>query len=151
MATIESLQAQVIALQASEAKLTAENEKLTDDIDDAVELHFADLKLREVTHKEWDTLQDVIAELEAENEKLTTEIVEVKKDKATLIRENTELGEGQGLTSEFWECLMDCRGKHIDNPDKQEIDEWCVAYDKSDEIRLSIYEEVGIDEEDDED
>ena len=70
MATIESLQAQVIALQASEAKLTAENEKLTDDIDDAVELHFADLKLREVTHKEWDTLQDVIAELEAENEKL---------------------------------------------------------------------------------
>ena len=31
MATIESLQAQVIALQASEAKLTAENEKLKAD------------------------------------------------------------------------------------------------------------------------
>ena len=65
MATIESLQAQIIALQASEAKLTAEveeltaeNEKLTDDIDDAVENHFADLKLRETTHKEWDTLEE---------------------------------------------------------------------------------------------
>ena len=30
MATIESLQAQVIALQASEAKLTAENERILD-------------------------------------------------------------------------------------------------------------------------
>ena len=72
---------------------------------------------------------------------------EVEKLKAEI----EKLKEGHALTSEFWECLMDCRGKHMDNPDKQEIDEWCVAYDKSDEIRLSIYEDVGIDEEEEED
>ena len=34
------------------------------DIDDAVGNHFADLKLREVTHKEWDILQDQIKNAE---------------------------------------------------------------------------------------
>jgi len=36
------------------------------DIDDAVGNHFADLKLREVTHKEWDILQDEIKDLQDE-------------------------------------------------------------------------------------
>ena len=34
------------------------------DIDDAVETHFADFNLREVTHKEWDILQDEIKDAE---------------------------------------------------------------------------------------
>tara|TARA_R110000782_G_scaffold83250_2_gene163251 strand:- start:851 stop:1627 length:777 start_codon:yes stop_codon:yes gene_type:complete len=51
-------------------ELMKENEKLTDDIDDAVENHFADLKLRETTHKEWDTLEEENEKLKAENEKL---------------------------------------------------------------------------------
>ena len=40
-------------------ELKEENKKLKADIDDAVENHFADLKLRETTHKEWDTLEEV--------------------------------------------------------------------------------------------
>ena len=40
------------------AQLKEENEALKAEIDDAVENHFADLKLRETTHKEWDTLQE---------------------------------------------------------------------------------------------
>ena len=43
-----------------------ENKELKDQIDDAVENHFADLKLRETTHKEWDTLKQ-------ENNKLKSE------------------------------------------------------------------------------
>ena len=38
--------------------LKEEITKLKAEIDDAVENHFADLKLRETTHKEWDTLQE---------------------------------------------------------------------------------------------
>lgn len=45
-------------IQRKYEELEAENEKLEAEIDDAVENHFADLKLRETTHKEWDTLQE---------------------------------------------------------------------------------------------
>ena len=41
-----------------ECELKEEITKLKAEIDDAVENHFADLKLRETTHKEWDTLQE---------------------------------------------------------------------------------------------
>ena len=44
-------------------KMEKENKALKEDIDDAVENYFADLKLRETTHKEWDALVK-------ENEKL---------------------------------------------------------------------------------
>tara|TARA_R110000824_G_scaffold10137_3_gene45023 strand:+ start:4653 stop:5762 length:1110 start_codon:yes stop_codon:yes gene_type:complete len=44
-------------------ELKEENKKLKADIDDAVENHFADLKLRETTHKEWDTLEQEIKTL----------------------------------------------------------------------------------------
>ena len=47
--------------------------------------------------------------------------------------------------ADFWACLMDCRD-NPDNPTQQEIDEWCEAYNKSDEVRLSIYESAGIDD-----
>ena len=90
-------------LKAENEKLTAENEKLTDDIDDAVENHFADLKLRETTHKEWDTLeeeneklkefrknqgidQELLGSLEAENYKLL-------QTTALLLAENKDITE----------------------------------------------------------
>ena len=99
MATIESLQAQIIALQASEAKLTAEveeltaeNEKLTDDIDDAVENHFADLKLRETTHKEWDTLEEENDVLKADQVLLEGWLEEAREQLGVLEeREDSEL------------------------------------------------------------
>ena len=54
--------AYTIKRQEENKKLEEENKKLKqenkDQIDDAVENHFADLKLRETTHKEWDTLEE---------------------------------------------------------------------------------------------
>jgi len=63
-----------------------------------------------------------------------------------LKEENKELQHDAELTKEFWTCLMDCRDSP-DDPSKDEIDEWCDTYDKSDEIRYHIYSECGIEEE----
>lgn len=48
-------------------KFMKENKELKEDIDDAVENHFSDLKLRETTYKEWNTLEE-------ENKKLKDQI-----------------------------------------------------------------------------
>jgi len=54
-----------------------------------------------------------------------------------------KLKEAQEATAEFWQCLMDCRD-NPDNPDKQEIDEWCDAYDKSEKVRRGLYASAGV-------
>ena len=76
-------------------RLTEENKKLKEDIDDAVENHFADLKLRETTHKEWNTL-------EQENKKLRKELDEEKVASWNFYQEcDEELKEGiKQLTQE---------------------------------------------------
>ena len=51
-----------------------ENKKLKEEIDDAVENHFADLKLRETTHKEWGTLQEENKKLKEKNKELSEEM-----------------------------------------------------------------------------
>ena len=68
----------------------------------------------------------------AENKKLKEEIEELRHDAK--------------LAIEFWSCLMDCRD-NPDNPSKDEIDEWCYSYNKSDEIRYHIYSACGIEDE----
>ena len=68
----------------------------------------------------------------SENERLKTEIEKLK--------------ETARLSGLFWECLMDCRG-NPDNPDKQEIDEWCDSYKQSDEVRVGLYQSAGLTDE----
>jgi len=62
-------------------KFKEENKKLKAEIDDAVENHFADLKLRETTHKEWDTLEQENKKLKEENENLELQVRQVKNFK----------------------------------------------------------------------
>jgi hypothetical protein len=57
------------AYQEKIAQLEEENKKLKEGIDDAVENHFADLKLRETTWKEWEKLEE-------ENKKLKEQLDE---------------------------------------------------------------------------
>ena len=124
LTAVDYLEGRVVALQASEAKLKAENEKLkekvkgvtelhniavnmanddnarlqeeieklTDDIDDAVENHFADLKLRETTHKEWDTLEEENDVLKADQVLLEGWLEEAREQLGVLEeREDSEL------------------------------------------------------------
>jgi len=66
-----------------------------------------------------------------------------KKIRASRAQEVVKLKEAQEATANFWQCLMDCRG-NPDNPDKQEIDEWCDAYNKSDKVRQGLYASAGV-------
>tara|TARA_R110000796_G_scaffold243405_3_gene365939 strand:+ start:2768 stop:3484 length:717 start_codon:yes stop_codon:yes gene_type:complete len=68
---------------------------------------------------------------------------EIKKLKGNLTHQQRFDRLIEADQADFWACLMDCRD-NPDNPTQQEIDEWCEANNKSDEVRLSIYESAGI-------
>ena len=208
---VSSLEAQVVALQASEAKLTedldqmgieradntseieklfkfitgggeAENveeiirEKMTKEFIDSNQEHWDQMELfqEEGSDNVIDTLkeevdllekhndeyrsqwEDALAdgeEYQAENEKLKAMLEEggwQKSPRAKLELEIKKLKATISETQEYWVCLMDCRN-NPENPDKDEIDEWCDANDKSQEVRKQLYEDfmIEIDEEED--
>ena len=94
--------------------------------------------------------EEEIKKLTAENEKIKGKDYPYKIGKLEAKNKffKEELEKLMKLTKDtatFWQCLMDCRG-NPDNPDKQEIDEWCDSYKQSDEVRLSLYEDSGVDE-----
>ena len=57
-----------------------------------------------------------------------------------LKEEIEKLRSSEKRRQQWFQCLMDCRD-NPDNPDKQEIDEWCDAYNKSKKVRKELYED----------
>jgi len=76
---IKNLEQNEKVREARVQELYQENQQLKENIDDAVENHFSDLKLRETTHKEWNTLEE-------ENKNLQAQI----KNLEALIKEHEE-------------------------------------------------------------
>ena len=100
MATIESLQAQIIALQASEAKLTAENEKLKEELEeeklkadaDDGDLVYSEEDLSELKEGWGEVLQDEIDVLKADQVLLEGWLEDAREQLGVLEeREDSEL------------------------------------------------------------
>ena len=134
--------------------LQEENKKLKEDLKDYKELDRTQSKFNE-------SLLATKAELMVENKKLKEEnekigelvISQTDKLKEVSIKYNEGYKINQELKEEieklrssakrrqqWFQCLMDCRD-NPDNPDKQEIDEWCDAYNKSKKVRKELYED----------
>ena len=116
-------------------------------------------KLKEENKKlksEDDTLEDTLASLNFYTEQcaelkdtitsLKSSVVDLRAAREMREYKIEQLQHDAELTKEFWSCLMDCRD-NPDDPSKDEIDDWCDSYDKSDEIRYHIYSECGIEDE----
>jgi len=91
-------------------------------------------------------VQDEIKNLKDTITSLKSSVVDLREARDMREFKIKELQHDAELTKEFWTCLMDCRDSP-DDPSKDEIDEWCDSYDKSDEIRYHIYSECGIEDE----
>ena len=111
------------------------------------------MDINTVLQQQKDFWKDECMKLREENKKLKDTITSLKSSVVDLreardMREHKikQLQHDAELTKEFWSCLMDCRD-NPDDPSKDEIDEWCDSYDKSDEIRYHIYSECGIEDE----
>ena len=121
-------------------ELMKENEKLTDDIDDAVENHFADLKLRETTHKEWDTLEEENEKLKAENEKLNDNDWVIDNHKALKYKIILTEEYYAELTSENEELKEDLDHMGIERADNtSEIEELKTENEKLKEFALGYW------------
>ena len=111
------------------------------------------MDINTVLQQQKDFWKDECMKLREENKKLKDTITSLKSSVVDL-REARDMRECKikqlqhdaELTKEFWSCLMDCRD-NPDNPSKDEIDEWCYSYNKSDEIRYHIYSACGIEDE----
>ena len=109
--------------------------------DECMKLREENKKLKEmaVKNSEIDCLKDTITSLKSS-------VVDLREARDMRDYKIKQLQHDAELTKEFWSCLMDCRD-NPDDPSKDEIDDWCDSYDKSDEIRYHIYTECGIEDE----
>ena len=167
---IEKLKSQVVALEAEHARLTAEKEKLfkfitgggeVEDVEEIIKEKMSKVFI-DINQEHWDqmelfqeegprsgnvinTLKEEVDRLEKYNDDYKSEWEDALATGEEYKAEVEKLKEARTATANFWECLMDCRG-NPDNPDKQEIDEWCDSYKQSDKVRVGLYQSAGVDE-----